>query len=238
MTADLGSKPRPEGRITRSFSEILQVVEALRARRESINVHLGDGARVFESRLLHVDPVGQYLIIEPSPDPAANAELLARRRCTFFTDPTGWHVEFVASGPQHAVHEGNAAIRIGFPEVLSNLQMRAEARAPGFPTIRLRCIADEGGVISFEGWIVDVSLAGIGFLIYDRSIMLEPGTVLRRCLIEVDAMTPVVVDLEVRYSELVLLPEGASAKRSGCRFVDPPETLRQFIQRMLNSSNA
>ena len=238
VTTDQGGKPRPEGRITRSFSEILQIVQALLARREPIKVHLGDGVPLFVSRLRHVDPVGQYLIIEPSPEEAANAELLSRPRCTFFTEPTGWHLEFVASEPQKVVHDGVSAIRVGFPEVLSNLQQRTDARVPGSPTIRLHCIADEGGVISFEGWIVDISLAGIGFLIYDRNITLEPGAVLSRCLIEADAMTPLVVDLEVRYSEFVSLPDGTSAKRSGCRFVKLPDALREIINRFLGSSAA
>jgi len=228
---DRPDKVPPEGRITRSPAEIVRVMEALVARQEPIRSHLRGGDLQFVSRLCYVDPDGQHIVIEASSVEAANVELLERARCTFFTDPARWHVEFVASAPERIMLYEKPAIRLGFPDVLSNTDKRAHARATGSPTVRLHCIADEGGVISFESWVVDVTIDGIGFLTYDRNITLEPGTLLKACRIEPERMEPVVVDLEVRYSALVPLPNGARAMRSGCRFVNPPATLKQVIDR-------
>ena len=231
MATDQQGTMHPEGRVTRSISEIVRVIEALLARKEPIKAHLRGGELLFVSRLCYVDPVGQHIIFESSADEAANAELLVHARCTFFTDPARWHVEFVASAPEKIVHYEKPAIRFRFPDVLSNIDKRAHARSTGSPSVRLRCIADEGGPMSFEGWIVDVSLGGIGFLSYDPNITLEPGTVLKRCRIEPERMEPLVVDLEVRYSELLTLPDGSRVNRSGCRFVSPPDALEEIMKR-------
>jgi len=219
----------PEGRITRSLSEISRVLEALIAGRVPVNAHLRDGELVFVSQLRYADPAGEYVIVDFCPNEEANAELLTRPRCAFFTEPSGWHVEFVVAGPQKYLYEDKEVIRFSYPEVMSNVQTRVHARAPGSLTVRLHCIADEGGIMPFEAWIVDVSAGGIGFLTYESSIMLEPGTVLKECRLETQGMAPLIVDLEVRYSELVTLPDGTPAKRSGCRFVDPPEAIKDII---------
>jgi hypothetical protein len=38
-----------------------------------------------------------------------------------------------------------------------------------------------------------------------------------------------ILDLEVRYSEMVSLPDGTRAERSGCRVVEHPESLKDFV---------
>jgi hypothetical protein len=40
---------------------------------------------------------------------------------------------------------------------------------------------------------------------------------------------PLILDLEVRYSELITLPDGKRAERSGCRVVNHPESLKDFV---------
>jgi hypothetical protein len=69
-------------------------------------------------------------------------------------------------------------------------------------------------------------------LLYGSEITLEPGTLLRGCLIEHPAIGRVRVDMEVRYSEQVTLKNGRRAWRSGCRFVDPTGTLKELIRRV------
>lgn len=207
------------------------MLQALVTRQVPIKSYLRNAELLFVSRIRHADAAEGYIIVEPCADEQANAELVARPRCAFFTEPSGWHVEFAASAPRWVRHGGTPAIQFAFPEVLSNVQTRDHRRAAGSPTVRIHCIADEGGVMPFEGWIVDVSVAGIGFLTYDPTITLEPGTILKGCRLEAERMPAVVADLEVRYSELVPLPGGARAKRSGCRFVKPPESIKEIISR-------
>jgi hypothetical protein len=82
----------------------------------------------------------------------------------------------------------------------------------------------------FEGLVVDVAAEGLGFLIHSETIMLEPGTVLRSCIIEVPGRSPCKADLEVCYSQAVILGDGTHSLRSGCRFVDPTGAVRELIR--------
>jgi len=218
--------------LTRSVPEIARVLDMLVARNEPITAHLQAGELLFRSRLILVDPVASCIIVDTCADEATNVALLARPRCTFFASPAGGHVEFVAPDPQKILHGGEPAIRLKFPEVLVHRQRRAYDRASVSSQITLECLADAGGVLSFKAGLVDMSVGGLGFLTYDPSITLEPGTVLKGCLIGPDDPSPLSVDLEVRYSELVSLADGTRAERSGCRIVVRLETLKQFVERL------
>ena len=59
---------------------------------------------------------------------------------------------------------------------------------------------------SFSNHAALISPGGIGFLIYAESIILEPGTVLRGCRIQLPNERVSDADLEVRYSTPVTLP--------------------------------
>ena len=201
----------------------------LQTRKAPISAHLQAGELEFTSKLLAVDPVRSCIIIEFSGNEAANAALLSRPRCTFFATLPAGHVEFAASYPQKVDHGGTPAIRLRFPDVFGFHQRREHERAAIVPQVPLECLADAGGVLSFKGGLVDISVGGLGFLIYDPSITLEPGTVLKGCRIDPYNATPLILDLEVRYSELVSLPDGTRAERSGCRVVEHPESLKDFV---------
>ena len=229
MTSDRQAVTHPAGRIRRLPSEIIHVLGVLAARQGSVTAHLQGGKLPFLSRLRFVDPAGRYILVEPDANEAANIALLSRPRCALFASLSGWHVEFVVAEPMEVVDGGTRAIRFRFPEVLVDLQRRAHDRAAVSQQIPLRCMADAGGVLSFKGGLVDICVSGIGFLIYDPGITLEPGTLLKGCQIEPDDMLPMILDLEVRYSELVTLADGTRANRSGCRIIDPPEALKHFV---------
>ena len=229
MTTDQGAgSPRAE-RIRHSPAEIAAVLAMLQNENATLSAHLQGGELLFKSRLRVVDPAGACIVIDAVADEAANAALLARPRCTFFASIPGGHVEFAAADPQAIEHEGKSAIRLKFPDVLADRQRREYDRAAIWPQVPLECVADDGGILSFKGGLVDISIGGLGFLMYDPSITLEPGTVLKGCRIEPYNEEPLVLDLEVRYSEMVDLADGTHAERSGCRVVERPESLKEFV---------
>jgi len=229
MTADPPRGTQRDEQVKRSPSEIAQVLGLLQARTEVLTAHLQSGELKFTSRLLVVDPIKSCIIIEPDRIEAANAALLARPRCTFFATLPNGQVEFVAADPQTIEHGGTPALRLKFPDVVSYRQRREQDRAVLSPQASLECLADAGGVLSFKGGLVDISTGGVGLLVYNPSITLEPGTVLKGCRIDPGNETPLILDLEVLYSELVSLPDGTRAERSGCRVVEHPETLKDFV---------
>jgi c-di-GMP-binding flagellar brake protein YcgR len=209
------------GQMLRLPEEIARVLNSLVMRGEPIVSDLGGGKLLFRSRLRFVDPARAYIIIELSLDDAANNALLARPRATFHAEPGGWRIEFAAADPKPtSSHEGAPGIRLRFPEIIAGHRRRADERTEAPPQQQLRCIIDEAGVMPFDGTMANVSKGGIGFLQYDPSISLEPGTVLKGCRIENAGGDSVVVDMEVRYSQLVDLADGTQVQSSGCRFLN------------------
>jgi c-di-GMP-binding flagellar brake protein YcgR len=210
-----------DGRMLRAPEEILRVLNALVKRGDSVVSDLGGGKRLFQSRLRFVDPARAYIIIELDADEFANKALLARPRATFHAEPGGWRIEFAAADPQPtSSREGAPGIRLSFPKIVAGHRRRVYERADAPPQKELRCIIDEGGVMAFDGTMANVSKGGICFLQYDPAISLEPGTVLKGCRIESPGGDSIVVDMEVRYSQLVDLEDGRQAQSSGCRFLN------------------
>lgn len=216
-------------RIRSSSTEIADVLRYLEAGKEPITAPLQGGEMLFKSRLRLVDPEGSRILLEASADEAVNAALLSRPRCSFFASIRNGHIEFAAADPQKIDHEGTPTIRLKFPDVLVTRQRREIERSTISPQVPLVCVADDGGILSFEGGLVDISVGGLGFLVYDPTITLEPGTVLKGCRIDQNSDSPLVLDLEVRYSEMVSFPDGSRAERSGCRVVERTESLKEFV---------
>jgi c-di-GMP-binding flagellar brake protein YcgR len=209
------------GQMLRAPQEVARVLNSLVMRGEPIVSDVDGGRLLFRSRLRFIDPARAYIIIEVSADEAANKALLARPRATFHAEPGGWHVEFAAADPKPTgAHEGAAGIRLRFPEIVAGHRRRESERTEAPPQQELRCLVDAAGVMPFDGSIANVSRGGIGFLQYDPTISLEPGTVLKGCHIESPDADSIVVDMEVRYSQLATLADGRQVRNSGCRFVD------------------
>lgn len=218
------------GRLLRTPAEIARVLETLIASGAPIGAPLEAGKLRFESRLLWIDPERQFFALERSRDPAADAALLARPRCSFTCALGGWHVEFVAADPGPIREGKRGAICLRFPELMIVHQRRAEERVTLSRHLPLHCVADADGVMPFDTHVVDISPAGIGILLYHPGITLEPGTLLRGCMIQRHGYPPVQVDMEVRYSQQVVLKDGRRARRSGCRFVNPSKELKALVR--------
>jgi flagellar brake protein len=211
----------------RTTPEVVQALRALTERNIAIVCYLAGGDIVFKSQLQHVDAAAGFIFIEAGADPVARAELLAQGRCIFHADVQGARIEFVCTEPHEAKHAAKPSIRLRFPEVLSRWQ-RAHSRT-SVSGVPLQCVADSEGIMPFEGLIVDIGPEGLGFLVHEANIMLEPGTVLKSCLIEMPGKAVCKVDLEVCYSQPVTLGDGTRSLRSGCRFLDTAGAAKQLI---------
>jgi flagellar brake protein len=213
--------------LLRTRSQIAPVLEALAARRGLVTGELPGGQ--FSAHVVHADSSGQFIVVTTTADEPSKAALLACARVTLVSKPDDWDIEFVCADPSEIMYDGVAAIRLRYPEVLAVQQRRQDVRLDAPPTLSLRCVADAGGIAPFDAKITDISLGGIGVLLYPPDVMLEPGAVLVGTRIEIPGAESVTVDLEVRYSEVVALEDGSRARCSGFRFVNAPDDLKQKL---------
>jgi c-di-GMP-binding flagellar brake protein YcgR len=210
-------------------SKIAPVLERLVARRERIEVELPGNPDPFATHIVHTDPLGKFIIIAASADEQTNSALLALERVTLVSGPGDWHIEFTGTGPHQADHEGLAAIRLSYPEIVSVQQRRQTERHDPPAAPALRCLADAGGFAPFDARIRDISLGGVSALLHPPDVVLEPGTVLVGSRIEIPGADAITVDLEVRYSELLTQPDGSRVRCSGFRFLNVSDDVKQKL---------
>jgi c-di-GMP-binding flagellar brake protein YcgR len=204
-----------------------------RAKAEGVGVCAFFPSFTFQAQLVHIDPRAGRILMSRSTVAAANAAVLARPRCTFHCELAGWHVEFIAAEPRAVAVRRRELIQCRFPELLASNPRRSHDRVHLKAPLPLRVHADTRGIMPFDALILDLGAGGIAFLCYACSITLEPGTVLRGCRIVLPNRSECVVDLEVRYTQAITLPNGHRAMRSGCLFLTPCPQLAALARGVL-----
>jgi c-di-GMP-binding flagellar brake protein YcgR len=217
------------GLVSTSSDEVERVLSALMARREPLAALLAGGA---DSRwkLRSVDPMRQYIVLEPLSGGSAIPALLERRQVTFVAEFGGMYIEFPASDPVLVAEDEARAVRMGFPKVTVSRQQRAHPRAQVPPDFPLHCAIPAGAGVALEGQIMDISEGGLGLLVRGAYLVPAPGTLIRGWQIERPGKATVSADLEVRHCRPLALADGASAQRWGCQFVDPSGEVKELMR--------
>lgn len=223
--------------LVRSGIEIGHLLKAMLADGDPVTVEVGKDERLLLSRLLHVDVSDNSFVLAWSESKEANRELLSRASVTMTCNHGGMHYGFVATAPRETMHEGSTAVRFAFPIALFAHRQRAQPRILIPSRVPLECKIGRG-LKFLDARIVDISLEGIGTILDDPGIQLEPGTRLVGTRIRHPERGPVVVDLEVRYSIGGVLPGGKPATRSGCRLLGASKHLHDLIRLFVTDLDA
>jgi len=224
------SKPlqAPSSALYRSRIEIARILESIAREGDTLSSEIG-ADKFFMTQLVRVDETADQLDFAFGPDKATNRLVLKQRLLEFEVNHQGAHITFEVSGPREAMCSGEPAIRYAIPRALVQTQRREHPRIPVPADVSVRCIADAAGVMPFEVRINDISLNGMGGMLYERGISLAAGMILKGCRIMVPGHEPIVVDLEVRNSTPVTMLDGRLAARAGVRFVKRPRGIEALI---------
>ena len=217
------------GLVSTSSDEVERVLSALLARREPLAALLAGGA---DSRwkLRLIDPMRQYIVVEPLSGGSAIPALLERRQVTFVAEFGGMYIEFPASDPALVADDETRAVRMGFPKVTVSRQQRAHPRAQVPQHLPLHCAIPAGAGVALEGQIMDLSEGGLGLLVRGAYLVPAPGTLIRGWQIERPGERSLSVDLEVRHCRPLALADGGSAQRWGCQFLNPSGEVKELTQ--------
>ena len=90
------------------------------------------------------------------------------------------------------------------------------------------------GALSLEAAVVDISLGGMGTLVYDSRVRLEPGMRIERARILHGASDPVTVDLVISNVTAVVDKEGRAANRAGCVIRGSRQTLEELVRMFIS----
>jgi len=223
------SQRTPSGNVLyRSRTEVWRIFQFLVSDNCAVSAAIGNN-QFFVSHILSVNQDTGYFFVAYSANKSANSVLFGLPSLEFTANSHDGQLVFRVSSPTDTQFDGNPVIQFAFPQsvILNHRREQPRIRVP--EDISLRCIADEGGVISFEARITDISLGGMGELLYSFDIFLETGTILRGCRIIMPGGKAIVADLEVRYAKTITLPGGTSINRAGVRFVQKPDGIEALI---------
>lgn len=218
------------GVLVRSRIEIARMLEEIRRSDHPVAADLDGGEQIFISRLLQVDRSDGFILVEYSSSKSANAILLALDSVVFYCYASAGCIEFPARSPQETLYQGRPAIRLLFPEALVRVHRRAHPRIKVPQSVSLRCIVDSAGAVPFEARVTDVSPGGIGSIVYDPHVHLEPGIHLPRSKIIFPNGRAVLADLEVRHVRMIAQEDGTTALRAGCKFITAARDLKRLIR--------
>ena len=212
----------------RSRVEICRILQFLVSDSCPVSAEIGNN-RLFVSHILSVDPGAGYFVVAYSANKSANSVLFGLPSLEFTANPHVGHLAFRVSNPTDMQFDGKPAIQFALPQSVILNHRREQPRIPVPEDISLRCIADEGGIISFEARLTDISMGGMGLLLYSVDILLEEGTLLKGCRIIIPDGKAIIADLEVRYTKLITLPDSTSINRAGVRFVQKPDGIEALV---------
>lgn len=215
--------------MVRSQREIAGALGELCRAGAPVTAMLHSGEQLFLSRLLRVEREAGYFVLACTAlVKRANSVLLAEQMLRFAANHAGVHYEFEAGHPVEMEEGGEAAFRLDFPHGLALLQRRSRARVAVPPAMELRCVANLGP-LSFEASVVDISTQGLGSIVYDPGVHLEPGMRLPGATIVHPRRPPITTDLLVRHVRRQTLPDGSYVLRAGCSFVGSPAEVEALI---------
>lgn len=223
-------KARPDNLLFHSHIEICRILQMLAHEHCHIEAEVGDQLS-FKAFILALDLAQGRFATTFSTNKDANSALLAFPDAVEFTasDSQGLLYTFTAASPEETQIDGQPAIHFSLPKALLLHNRREHARFSNADDISLRCVADAAGFMPFESHITDVSHDGLGVLIYDLGVHLEPGAILKGSRIITPAGDAVTADLELRHITTTQLPDGTTVNRAGFHFLQAPSEISQLI---------
>jgi c-di-GMP-binding flagellar brake protein YcgR len=216
----LSGKPLASGTqvLMRSRIEIARTLVALCNEKAQLIAVFGTDRHLFVTHIRQIDPVQSVVLVNPCANDQIRQALLAEPFISFSVARGPEQIEFNLGNPVEVKTGDTTVLKFSLPEALVVHQRRKNIRLPVIPAVRLRCIANTGGVFTFDCAVVDVSRDGIGAIVHDNALLLPSGTILKGCEVY-DARSVCKVDIEIRYSAPFTLPNGEIGRRAGCRLI-------------------
>ena len=162
----------------RGRMEILNVLNDLIYRRESVTLNFNSGKDFFLTRLLEARH--DALIFDLSGDVKANQRLPESLRCVFVAQLNGIHIQFAGSQAHRFSWGGSDAFWVPLPERIVRRQRRESYRIllPVTKPVMVKLFSEQGVMLA-DCPLRDLSVSGIGLTANER-LQLEVGETIAR----------------------------------------------------------
>ena len=217
-------------------AEIVFVLKKIIQNTQLVTAYQDDGADFALTSLLAVMPDTAEVVLDVSPDAAANKRLLAAKKVLLVTSHDQVKVKFTTSDIREVRYKGRPALRIPLPTSLVRIQRREHFRIATPLTKPLICtlpLPDRGPGTQAETIVLDISIGGVALMDNHDATSFQIGNVFDKCRIGLPEIGTLVVSLEVRNSFDTPLKNGLSFRRCGCQFLNLAPSGESLVQRYI-----
>ena len=246
MSQENAKHPQPAGRDNQveddaRFSvsqpaEIVFVLKQIMQNTQLVTAYMDGGADFALTSVLDVMPDTAEVVLDVSPDAAANKRLLAARKVLLVTSHDQVKVKFATGDIREVRYKGRPALRIPLPDSLVRIQRREHYRIATPITKPLICtlpLPDRGADMQAEAIVLDISIGGVALIDNHGATEFKIGDVFENCRIGLPEVGTLVVSLKVRNSFNTPLRNGLHFRRFGCQFLNLLPSTESLVQRYI-----
>ncbi len=246
MSQEIAKRAQPAGRDNQieddaRFSvsqraEIVFVLKQIMQNTQLVSAYMDGGADFALLSVLDVMPETAEVVLDVSPDAAANKRLLAARKVLLVTSHDQVKVKFTTSDIREVLYKGRPALRIPLPDSLVRIQRREHYRIATPISNPLMCtlpLPDRGADMQAEAIVLDISIGGVALMDKHDAIGFKIGDVFENCRIGLPEVGTLVVSLKVCTSFDTPLRNGLRLRRCGCQFLNLLPSTESLVQRYI-----
>lgn len=221
---------------------ITSVLRALVAQKTLIHMRLERNSQTIITTLLHIDSDQGRMIVDAAADDVFNQRLTKTEKVYFDAQIDRIRVEFHTGQATPCTFENREAFWIPLPDALRRVQRRDHYRIDIPVSAPLFCEVRNNGDLVATLPVKDISAGGLALLDRNEEVKETEGSQLRQCVLELDDIGTVIVNLKIRRISNQLLGDAKPVRVIACEFdrPSPPNVImiQNYIGRLERMLNA
>ena len=220
-----------------SRREVISLLNNLMQRNQALTLLINQGPDSIMTLILDIDEQNNTITIDAAKSNMMNELIVASNNLHFEALYNNIRLTFVANQAKAAINQVQAALIVPIPESMVRLQRRNAFRVTTPITKPLRCIfkviKPDGTSAAIAANLSNISVGGVGLIDESLALDVTKGMIYKDCKLELSETTSINVNLEMRDSQQIKLPNGKVVNRFGCSFVGLPNQTEATIQRTI-----
>lgn len=217
-------------RLLWSRHQIIMMLRRFVREDRPVSVHYDDEDKMIVTRAVGVDPDRDRVYFEFGEHKANNAQLLRCPEVRFSVEDGAAKSLFSSPRIRDVLLEGQPVFQVPIPDRIVQADRRLHQR------VKIPQVSAPVVVVSLpdgrkaEGRLADMSAGGIGVIGLAADLKVQPGTVIRNCLILLGDKERVVVDLEIRHARVAMGNGGKLMHHVGFSLASRPKEFSELLK--------